>query len=477
MTMGLRLSRAPRYADVTLFGLGLVALIATIWGVLVFGSAGLPRTLALGAALLALVLTILWRRPFETLAWLPILMVSPEFLEVFAYELVVIPLMAFMLFYAHRKRLRWAFQLDPIEVVLLMFLGWCTFSVFWVRDSWWWVFGIRKLVVGFIALWVAWRWSRFVRPDIMLNSIVATSILLSLATVRQAGSQGWFTGVQHEHMRVQASDLGWGAGNYIAALLSMLLPTVINQAMIARNQGARMLGILGIPLSAMVVTIASSRGGFLLTLGIALFMVFRSRIKSWVLWVTTPLALSLLIFGPGAKLLLSRFQNVEGVYSAVVRLMFFREAWRRVVAFWPLGMGWNQGFGAPDRLYKSDPHNALLVIASELGLLGLVLWFTYLVLIYRRILKIARHPATRVEGQAIQITFWIIQVNSMFEPTIFAAQYFFLMNWIFGSYIGWAERVWAGVDPATEAMPTMAAAKPAPRIVALPHAGVESAGS
>jgi len=473
MTTDIRLFRPPRSADVTLFSLGLVALIASVWSVLVFGTTGLPRILALGAAGLALVLTIVWRRPYDSLAWIPVLIVPPQFLNVFAHEVIVMPLMVFMLFYGHRRNLKWVFQLDPIEVVLLLFFSWAVFGFFWVREWWWWLFGVRKLLLGWIALWVAWRWCRFIPPHRLLIGITATSVFLSLAVMERAVSYGWFSGIPHSHMRRQSTDLGWGNSNYIAALLTLLLPTVISQAMTAKSRVARTLGIIGIPLTAMVVTIASSRGGSLLTLAIALFMVFRSKIKSWVLFVSAPAAIALLTLGPGAKLLLSRFQSIEDMYSVVIRFYIWRAAWFRVVEFWPRGLGLNQGFGHPDKLHLEATHNEWLAIASELSLVGLVLWVTFLVLVYRRILRVARHPATRVEGQALQLTFWIIQLNCMFEPTIFGVQYQFLMMWIFGAYFGWAERMWeqsgAGAADPVPASPATA------RSIALPGTAAGSA--
>jgi O-antigen ligase len=212
--------------------------------------------------------------------------------------------------------------------------------------------------------------------------------------------------------------------------------------MTARKASARWIGIASVPLTAMVVTVASSRGGAILTLAIALFMVFRSRIRPWVAFVTAPVVIALLLLGPGAQHLLSRFSNATDMLSVVVRLMYWRVAWHRVLDFWPIGMGWGQGYSYQDRLYDQDPHDYWLVLGSELGLIGLVLWITVLVMVYRRILRIARHPATKAEGQALQLTFWISQLNTLFEPTFQGLQYHFIWYWIMGSYFGWAERTW-----------------------------------
>src|SRR5439155_9882069 len=274
--------------------------------------------------------------PVESLAWLPVLIVPPQFAKVFAYEVVLVIAVGLLLLYAWLRNLRWAFRLEAIEVVVLLLVGWGAVTGFWARDLWWWLFGIRKMMMGVLALWLAWRLSRLVTPSLMLTGVAAASCALALATLRQAYSIGWFSSVQQTHMRRTATSLGWGDANFIAALLALLLPTALTQAMTARKAYARWVGIASVPLTAMVVTVASSRGGAILTLAIALFTVFRSRIRPWVAFVTAPVVIALILLGPGAQLLLARFQNMEDMFSVVVRLMYWRVAWHRVIDFWPI---------------------------------------------------------------------------------------------------------------------------------------------
>jgi O-antigen ligase len=265
-------------------------------------------------------------------------------------------------------------------------------------------------------------------------------VALALATLAKAYQHGWFESVVQEFQRRSATDLGWGTSNYIAALLTVMLPTAIFCATSGGNPLARMIGWTALPLTAMVVTIAASRGGSLLVLFVALFAIFRSKIKPWIAIPGGAVAVALLFTGPGAKLLLDRFTDVKDMASVVVRLWYWRVAWVRITDHFPFGLGLGGGYGYLDRLYTEDPHNYWLVLASEISLPGVLLWIFVLILLWRRISAMARDPRTQQAGHALQLTFWIAQFNTLFEPTFQGLHYHFLWYWIIGTYMGWAEQ-------------------------------------
>jgi O-antigen ligase len=296
------------------------------------------------------------------------------------------------------------------------------------------------MMVGAIALWVSWRLCRYMKPDLLMYGITAGTVALALATLAKAYQAGWFGSVTQEFQRRSATDLGWGTSNYIAALLTVMLPTAILLATSGANVAARVVGWVALPLTAMVVTIAASRGGSLLVLGVSLFAIFRAKIRPWIAFLAGAIGVALLLTGPGSKLLLERFTDVKDMASVVIRLWYWRVAMVRIEDHWPFGMGLGGGYGYLDRLYQEDPHNYWLVMASELGLPGLALWIAALVLLWNRIQKMARHPETQQAGRALQLTFWISQLNTMFEPTFQGLHYHFLWYWIMGTYLGYAER-------------------------------------
>jgi len=378
----------------------------------------------------------MWRWPGVTVAMLPVFLVPPEFAKVFAYEVLLLLAFAGLIVIGVRRRAAWLTRLDPIEVAVWVLLWWATFTYFWCRDWWWWLFGVRKMLLGAIALWVGYRMTRFVDPDLLLLGVPVGSCALSLATIARTMSAGGVAMIATHHMRTESTDLGWGAANYLAAVLSLMLPTGVHLAMNGKKLLHRVIGWASLPCTAVVVTIAASRGGAVLVVAIALFAIFRSRIKPWMAVLSAVLLITLLVTGPGAKLLIGRFTDVEELASMVVRLWYFRVAWARLVDHWPLGMGLGQGYGYMDRLFTTDPHNYWLVLGSELGAVGLVLWITVLVMLWMRTMRLEKSPATHAEARVMQLTFGIAMANLMFEPTFQGLQYHALFYWIMGIYLG-----------------------------------------
>jgi len=183
-------------------------------------------------------------------------------------------------------------------------------------------------------------------------------------------------------------------------------------------------------------------------------------------------AIALLLVGPGAERLLERFTDEKELGSFVIRLMYFRVAWHRLLDHLPFGMGQGQGYTYADRLATEDPHNYWLVVGPELGIPGLVLWITILVMLWRRASAMARVPETRVAGRAMQLTLLISQLNSLFEPTFQGLQYHFLFYWIMGIHLGSADRVAGGAAAREPDRP--ARAGPAPSGAQVAAGGVES---
>src|SRR5262249_4335553 len=143
-------------------------------------------------------------------------------------------------------------------------------------------------------------------------------------------------------------------------------------------------------------------------------------------------SIAVLLVGPLGPELIARFVDPRELSSIVIRLMYFREAWRRLVANFPLGIGQGQGYGYPDHLSTADPHNYLLVVGSELGLVGLVLWAVVLVLLWRASGRILHQPGGRPAAEALRATLVFSQINSLFEPTFQGLQYHFMFYWICG---------------------------------------------
>lgn len=419
---------------------GLV-LAAVAWNVAVFGMAGLMPVAVLVATILVLFFAFLRKFPGITAASFAVLLVPPiQVIELFAYELFLAGAFVVLWFIGWRSRSSWLGQLSWLEVFVLAQLAWGVFTIFWSPEWWWWLFGVRVYVMGFLALWIALRVSRFVDGEILLAGIPAGACALGLATIGQAVRTGYFQAPDVAHMRTTATDVGWGVSNYLAALVALMLPTGIYLAMNARRRFVRLLGWASIPLSTIPVTFGASRGGAVLLLVIAVFSIFRLRIKPWIAIASAVLLVGLLFAGRGGSLLMSRFTSEENAYSVVTRLISYRGAWIRTVDHWPFGMGLKQGLMAVDRMGREDPHNYWLTLSSELGLVGIVLWALICSRLWMAIWRLVRDPATENAGRALLLTFIVVQLNILFEPTMIALQYQALFYWVFGIYLGSFDR-------------------------------------
>jgi hypothetical protein len=152
------------------------------------------------------------------------------------------------------------------------------------------------------------------------------------------------------------------------------------------------------------------------------------------------IAIAGLLASPLAGLLLSRFTSPRELGSIVVRIWYFREAWRRLLDNLPWGIGLGQGFAYPDHLGDIDPHNYWLVVGSEFGVIGVGLWVVTLVLLWRRIQRHRSDAEWLKERSALQIAFWLSQLHTLVEPTFQGVQYQYVFWWVFGGYLGYQER-------------------------------------
>lgn len=423
-----------RFGPALLIPIAIPAITAGI----AWGGAGTVVALAtLGVGLLALVV---WLAAGSMFALLPLLTLPPELGKVFAHEIGLV-LVAIMVAIAGRRlRATWLTRLSPVEVAVIALWIWAGFTVFWSSSLWWWVFGMRKVGIGVLALWTATRLARLIPAERIKLGLTATAFSLSIYTLVAAlrsgvlFATGWID-------RKQGTSVGWGTSNYIAAILVLLLPTAIEVAMRHPRRAARIFAWVTVPFCVIVMSVAASRGGALLAMGIILVSLLgrtgQRRAVGLLIGLAGAAAAGLMI--PGGTRLLSRFTDVRELGSVVVRLLLYREAWRRMVRAWPWGLGHGQGFVTADHLGVEDPHNYWLVIGGELGLVGLVLWLTATVVMWRAIRRIGETPGQTHACRTMTLTFLIAQVNCLFEPTFQGLHYHFLFYWILGSFLGAAE--------------------------------------
>jgi O-antigen ligase len=134
---------------------------------------------------------------------------------------------------------------------------------------------------------------------------------------------------------------------------------------------------------------------------------------------------------------LLRFTSLRELGSITIRIWYWREAWLRLVEHLPLGLGLGQGYAYADKLQNIDPHNYWLVVGSELGVLGLLLWAAVLVITWRAVGLLGSAPEMRGRVFALQVAFVLAQLHTLVEPTFQGTQYQFLWFWLFGGYLAY----------------------------------------
>ena len=413
-----------------------VALFASL-AILVAYAAPPPFNLLAVAFLGTTILgTLVWTWPLAMACSLPALIGLPQLGPVFALEIALLVVAAVILAHGLWARRDWVWRLEPLEIAVAAMLLWGMVTLFWCGSPLWWAAGVRRLAVGLVALWTAYRLGFVYRARWLPVGIVMAAIAIALAALQRGMSTDWIA-LTSSHGRREGTDLGWGGSNYVGALLALTVPTALDLALRSPRRAGRVLGWLMLPLVVAVMAWTSSRGGALLVILATLLFVFRERLgaRSLALIAAIVLCFAALLAGPGAQLLL-RFTDPEQLGSLVVRLVFFREGWRRLVEHFPLGFGLGQGFVQLDYLAEADPHNYLLVLGSELGLIGLLLWGLIVVMIWRRSRQLAKTPAVRTGAEALLFTLIVAFVNSLYEPTLTGLHYHFLFYWIVGAYLG-----------------------------------------
>lgn len=405
-------------------------------------SAGAPWNLVapilIGAGALAAGLLLV---PALMVAMIPALMPTPQFARVFAHEVALFLAAAAVIlagFCGQRHRL---WRLDRLELLVAVLLLWGIFTFFWVRDPWWYTFAIRKVGIGLIALWTARRLARWVSGENFRLGIVAGVLVIGGVTTLKAYSEGAIDAVGYVSRR-DVTDIGWGTSNYIAAILALMVPIGLYVGVYDRRWVVRLLGWASVLLSTVVAGIAASRGGALLLVVTITLYLLRGRIKRRAVLALAALAMiaSGLLATPAGVRFVERFTDPKELSSIVVRLVVWREGWNRLVDHFPWGMGFGQGYGFTDRLATEDPHNYWLVVGSELGVPGLLLWAGALLATWMAIRRLSRDPATKDQASTLRFTFVIAQVNCLFEPTFSGLHYLFLYFWIVGFSLGVAER-------------------------------------
>lgn len=393
----------------------------------------------LGAAMSAFA-ALLYVAPSAAIVLSPALIPIPLVGYIFPYEMMLGVTFVLVVLATSLDEKHGLAEFNRLEFAYLAFLGWALFTGFWCHDGVRYVLGVRRLLGGFVILWTAHRIWRLAPRPVFLFGLVAGAATISLATLAKRISTG-YSNEQALMSRGTATDLGWGWANYIAALLIILTPFILHCAFHRRERWLRWSARITFPLVVAVQLIVVARGALLLfaaAVVVQLTAGLDRRRRLWGLLAGLAIVAALLI-GPWGQAILMRFTSLRELSSGTIRLWYFREGWHRTLDNLPWGIGLQQGFSYPDKLQGLDPHDYWLDLSAELGVLGPPLWLFFLVMMWRRIRRVARQPGMEGEGLALQIAFVAGQIHTLIEPTFQGTQYMFLYLWMAAACFGYRD--------------------------------------
>lgn len=392
----------------------------------------------LGLAGLAVSLSIGYRLPQLLILALPGLLPSPMFFYTFAWEVLLYAFAVLVIVQGVRTRARWLTSLTTPEILLLLYTGWGLISILWVASPHTYLIGARRDITGVVCLWVALRLAHLTSRRWFEWSLILCAGTVCVASLAHSLNVR-VTAQNLDALRGSMTDLGWAKANYIATLLLALFPTLLEIAL--RRRTARSAAAWGaVIMIGIVQVVIASRGAMILfALAVLVQMGWLNR-RRVVLGVAGGVAgLGALLATPYGIALMGRFVSARGLGSVAIRIWYWREAWRRTLEYWPIGMGLGQTWFPSDKLQGLDPHDFWLSVSGDHGLPGIALWVGLLVVLWRRIARARLVPAQADRALALLLGFALTQIHASIESTFNGTQYLFVFFWLVGGSIAMFE--------------------------------------
>ena len=421
-----------------LIAVGVTALVVLpAW----FGVLSPPALLVLVPAVAVAASWLLARVPQAIVFLVPASLAAPMTFYTYPWEIALCGLLLLLLIEAVRRRAAWFTRWSRLEVVLALFTLLGLMSLFWVFDARTYIIHARRLLLGMGTLWAASR-----LPAVASKRWFEAGVLGAALSVALAGLGRWvtsgFTAEEAMLRRPEATNLGWGTANFLATLMMLVSPVAL--AIAVESRGARRVAAWATLLlvGTLQLLIASRAAASLFVVGMLVQFTFmgqggRAGRRRGVIAAGLAAAVAGVLASPLGSGFLLRFTSLRELGSITIRIWYWREAWLRLVEHLPLGLGLGQGYAYADKLQNIDPHNYWLVVGSELGVLGLLLWAAVLVITWRAVGRLGSAPEMRGRVFALQVAFVLAQLHTLVEPTFQGTQYQFLWFWLFGGYLAY----------------------------------------
>jgi hypothetical protein len=415
----------------------LATVVVGVW--LGLGVLSLPGLLVLAIALVVGGTWLLTRLPQALVVLGPTLFPLPFMMRaLWPLELTTFAFAALVAVQGAVWRAPWLTRLEDVEVANLAYVGWALFTGFWCGDGSEYLTGVRRLLLGVTGLWIGLRLRNVVGRRSFELGLTGCATTLAISALVRRSSTGLSEKTLLLHRDV-ATDLGYGGANFIATLLLVLTPLLLVMARRSVSRLRRVVtwGVL-VLIALVQVLIASRAASVLFVAGVLAFFGRSVSRRRWLAVGAAAVGLGGLLASPLSAGLLARFTSVRDMGSIVVRIWYWREAWRRTIAGFPWGIGLGQGRVWPDHLQHIDPHDYWLFVSSELGVIGVVAWLVVLIVLWRRIQRAPGDDVGRERAHALHVAFWLSQLHTLVEPTFQGPQYQLLHFWVFGGWLGYA---------------------------------------
>ena len=367
----------------------------------------------------------------------------------FRVELVY-GLLLLLSFVVHRASTPTAPSLtSPILRAALMLLGYATLTVpfaIWRGGALDQVITLAKLV--FILFFIA----TLIDSSFRLRSIVwvlAGLLAWYAGSALRSYARGELVFAQGVERAVGVTSVV-GDPNALAGLIVGLLPFLIAAIRFTRMVAARLLLLLVFPLAVGTVVVTGSRASMLALVAVGIYYVLHSKHKvlsfvcfvalACVTWVGMPEQYQQRYLSP------SRYaQGEEMDASNELRLRIWKTGWRMFLDHPVLGVGAGQFRTAYGTVYSGvahgpwmRPHNLLIQVGCELGLVGLVIfgYFVFqIVKANRSILQLKGRSAYKVNYEvavACGALLVGVAVVSVFGHTLYRP-YWYLLGGLVGA--------------------------------------------
>jgi len=361
----------------------------------------------------------------------------------FRVELVY-GLLLLLSFVVHRASTPTAPSLtSPILRAALMLLGYAALTVpfaIWRGGALDQTIELAKLV--FILFFIA----TLIDSRFRLRSIVWVLVVL-LAWYAGSAMNAYLKGeyvLKEGLMRAVGVSSAVGDPNALAGLTVGLLPFLLAAIRFSRGILARLLLLPILPLAIATVVVSGSRASMLALAAVGIYFVFRSKHKALsfacyvalalVIWVGMPEQYQQRYLSPARYA-----QGDELDDSNELRLRIWKAGWRMFLDHPVLGVGAGQFRTAYGTVYSGrehgpwmQPHNLLVQVGCELGLVGLVIfgYFVFqIVKANRSILRLKGRSAYKVNyevGVACGALLAGVAVVSVFGHTLYRPYWYLL---------------------------------------------------